>query len=87
MIANFTFVFFGFTFFVVSKQYRPLEYIGIYQPDIVVAICGAVIVKIVFYFRRKNAKKYRNNVEYGSARWGGRKIYSRIWTKIPTTIS
>ena len=31
--------------------------------------CGAVL-RIAVYLRGKNAKKYRHNVEYGSARWG-----------------
>ena len=33
------------------------------------AACGAVL-RIAVYLRGKNAKKYRHNVEYGSARWG-----------------
>lgn len=33
------------------------------------AVCGAVL-RIAVYLRGKNAKKYRHNVEYGSARWG-----------------
>lgn len=32
------------------------------------AILGAAI-RIAVYIRGKNAKKYRKNVEYGSARW------------------
>ena len=32
------------------------------------AVCG-VIIKAVVYFRGKNAKKYRKDIEYGSARW------------------
>lgn len=32
-------------------------------------VCGAIL-RISVYFRSKNAKKYRHNVEYGSARWG-----------------
>lgn len=32
-------------------------------------ICGAVL-RTAVYLRGKNAKKYRHNVEYGSARWG-----------------
>jgi len=31
--------------------------------------CGAAL-RIAVYLRGKNAKKYRHNVEYGSARWG-----------------
>lgn len=32
-------------------------------------VCGAVL-RTAVYLRSKNAKKYRHNVEYGSARWG-----------------
>ncbi len=36
-------------------------------------LCGAgfsVAIYLVLLYRRKNAKKYRNGMEYGSARWG-----------------
>lgn len=33
------------------------------------AICGAGL-RLAVYLKGKNAKKYRHNVEYGSARWG-----------------
>ena len=42
-------------------------------PDVVIAIIGAVLIRIVVYFRGKNAKKYRKDIEYGSARWGNEK--------------
>ena len=38
--------------------------------DLLVGISAAVIIRLVVYFKGKNAKKYRKNVEYGSARWG-----------------
>ena len=38
--------------------------------DILVGIAGALIFKAVVYYRSKNAKKFRQGVEYGSARWG-----------------
>ena len=38
--------------------------------DLLVGIvCGAAM-RLAVYLRGKNAKKYRHNVEYGSARWG-----------------
>jgi len=41
--------------------------------DLVIgAICGSVM-KAMVYFRGKNAKKYRKDMEYGSARWGTEK--------------
>lgn len=38
--------------------------------DMVIGIVGAVAVKLIIYFKGKNAKKYRQGMEYGSARWG-----------------
>lgn len=38
--------------------------------DILIGITGAVLIRLIVYFKGKNAKKYRKNVEYGSARWG-----------------
>lgn len=38
--------------------------------DLLIGLCGAAMVRLVIYFRSKNAKKYRHGVEYGSARWG-----------------
>ncbi|MDL2327793.1 type IV secretory system conjugative DNA transfer family protein [Ruminococcaceae bacterium OttesenSCG-928-A11] len=38
--------------------------------DLVIGIAGAVIIRLVVYVRGKNAKKYRQGMEYGSARWG-----------------
>ena len=32
-------------------------------------VCGAAL-RLAVYIKGKNAKKYRHNVEYGSARWG-----------------
>ena len=38
--------------------------------DLLIGIaCGAAL-KLAVYIKGKNAKKYRHNVEYGSARWG-----------------
>ncbi len=33
-------------------------------------IAAAVVIRLVVYFKGKNAKKFRKNLEYGSARWG-----------------
>ncbi len=38
--------------------------------DLLIGLCGAVGIRLVVYFKSKNAKKYRQGVEYGSARWG-----------------
>jgi len=41
--------------------------------DWLVGIAGAVIIRLVVYFKVKNAKKFRKDAEYGSARWGTEK--------------
>ena len=38
--------------------------------DLCVGIAAAAIIRLVVYVKGKNAKKYRKNEEYGSARWG-----------------
>lgn len=38
--------------------------------DILIGIAGTVLIRLIVYVKSKNAKKYRKNVEYGSARWG-----------------
>lgn len=37
--------------------------------DLLVGLVGAAVLKAVIYFKGKNAKKYRQGEEYGSARW------------------
>lgn len=38
--------------------------------DLCIGVAAAVILRLVVYFKGKNAKKFRKNLEYGSARWG-----------------
>ena len=40
--------------------------------DLCIGILIAAAIRLVVYLKAKNAKKYRKNVEYGSARWGTR---------------
>lgn len=40
--------------------------------DWLTGLCGAVIMRAAVYMKGKNAKKYRKDVEYGSARWGNK---------------
>ena len=37
--------------------------------NLMVGLAGAAALKAVIYFKGKNAKKYRQGEEYGSARW------------------
>ena len=41
-----------------------------YPFDLLVGVAVALIIRLVVHEKSKNAKKYRRNVEYGSARWG-----------------
>jgi type IV secretion system protein VirD4 len=43
---------------------------GLVASDWLIGLAGAVIIRIVVYYKIKNAKKFRKDVEYGSARWG-----------------
>ena len=38
--------------------------------DLCVGIAGMTVIRLAVYFKGKNAKKYRQGIEYGSARWG-----------------
>lgn len=37
--------------------------------DLLIGVGCAVIFRLAVYMKGKNAKKYRHNTEYGSARW------------------
>lgn len=50
---------------------KPLPSFHIY--DLLAGVAAALAVKGILYARKKNAKKYRQGVEYGSARWGTEK--------------
>ena len=38
--------------------------------DLCVGIAAALLIRLIVYVKGKNAKKFRKNLEYGSARWG-----------------
>ena len=44
-----------------------------FPKDLLIGIAGGVVLRLVVYFKAKNAKKFRQGVEYGSARWGNAK--------------
>ena len=46
---------------------------GLAPFDWLVGIVGAVAFRLLIYFKSKNAKKFRRDEEYGSARWGTEK--------------
>ena len=38
--------------------------------DLLIGVVGTVFLRLAVYVKGRNAKKFRKNVEYGSARWG-----------------
>ena len=46
---------------------------GLAPFDWLVGIVGAATFRLLIYFKSKDAKKYRRDEEYGSARWGSEK--------------
>ena len=38
--------------------------------DLCVGVAAALLIRLIVYVKGKNAKKFRKNLEYGSARWG-----------------
>ena len=43
---------------------------SLYPADLLVGIACGVALRLAVYLKGKNAKKFRHNEEYGSARWG-----------------
>ena len=43
---------------------------SMHKDELMVGLTAAVGVKLMVYLKGKNAKKFRQGVEYGSARWG-----------------
>lgn len=41
--------------------------------DLLAGICFSAVIWLIVYQKKKNAKKFRQGVEYGSARWGSPK--------------
>ena len=46
---------------------------SIHPTDILMGVGIAALIKIIVYTKGKNAKKFRQGKEYGSARWGNKK--------------
>ena len=38
--------------------------------DLLVGLCCSAALRLAVYIKSKNARKFRKNMEYGSARWG-----------------
>jgi type IV secretion system protein VirD4 len=64
-LPNVPYIFFWWLFWKIHAGYHLLPY-----PDWLVGLAVAVILRVVIYIKVRNAKKFRHDVEYGSARWG-----------------
>ena len=43
---------------------------SLHSQDLLIGFLFSAVLRLVVYFKGKNAKKYRKGIEYGSARWG-----------------
>ena len=43
---------------------------SVFPRDLLIGIAGGAALRLMVYLKAKNAKKFRQGVEYGSARWG-----------------
>lgn len=43
---------------------------GLHPQDWLIGIVGAAAMRLIIYLRSRNAKKFRRDAEYGTARWG-----------------
>ena len=53
---------FATAFFSLVPSFHPI--------DLCVGVAAALLIRLAVYVKGKNAKKFRKNLEYGSARWG-----------------
>ena len=47
--------------------------LSFHSKDLLIGVAGGIALRLVVYFKAKKAKKFRQGVEYGSARWGNAK--------------
>lgn len=46
---------------------------GLYPIDLLIGFLSAGFLKLIIYLKKMDEKKFRKNIEYGSARWGNAK--------------
>ena len=57
----------------ILEMYKMSFIPSIYPSDLLAGIVTAFLIKFIVHTKMKNAKKFRQGVEYGSARWGNSK--------------
>ena len=65
LLPNVPYVVIIFVIWHLHGKYRPLPY-----PDILVGIAGGILFWGIVFLKKMNAKKFRKDIEYGSAQWG-----------------
>ena len=73
VLPNIPYAFIGWVFLKLGTAYR-LAAGGDFAPglapfDWLVGIVGTAVFRLLIYFKSKNAKKFRRDAEYDSARW------------------
>ena len=53
--------------------------------DLCVGVAAALLIRLIVYVKGKNAKKFRKNLEYGSARWG--KPEDKLTLRLPICLA
>ncbi len=64
LIMNIPYFIIFFAFWRIHSLYPILPY-----NSALAALAGSAVIRLAVYVNGKDAKKYRKNVEYGSARW------------------
>ena len=82
ILPNLPYAAFFYAFWKIHEMYHILPI-----SDWLVGLAGAVVIRAAVYFKGKNAKKYRKDVEYGSARWGTKRTSSPTLIPSLKTIS
>ena len=49
------------------------SFLSFHPFDLLVGLIGAAVIYGIVWYKKKNAKKWRKDIEYGSARWGNKK--------------
>ena len=44
-------------------------WLSLHPLDLLLGVAAALLIRLIVYVKGKNAKKFRKNLEYGSARW------------------
>ena len=69
ILSNLPYLIFVYLFGKLGQAYRLAAGVDLSE-KLLHGVAGAAALRLMVYFKGKNAKKYRKGEEYGSARWG-----------------